>query len=119
MTSFAERIVIPGDHLGPTSNFSSFGDGVFERGGHLFAAVVGLARVLKTDNNTQLNVYRVDDRPTIVPKLGDVVLGKVLLVYLLSLDLTGGVFAHLVLLRLQKLQQNSPKFKFSQLVTFH
>jgi exosome complex RNA-binding protein Csl4 len=79
MALFVERIVVPGDHLGSSATHRP-GDGTFERDGQIYAAVVGNARLsvaLLAANMLQINVFRVDDRPTIVPKLGDVVLGKV------------------------------------------
>lgn len=105
--ALAGRVVAPGQRLCPASAGYAYGDGVYERGGFLYASVVGTVTakpetaVTETEPSTpqggsaavvtgvvsredvvphmlRIAVQRRDKkRDTVVPKVGDVVVAKV------------------------------------------
>jgi len=79
MSVQVDRIVVPGDLVGAANEYA-VGEGVYERAGRLVSTLVGVVRVVPAadgNNKATITVSRVDEKPTIVPKLGDIVLGKV------------------------------------------
>lgn len=110
MTAVEKRVVVPGDIIGNSNEYIP-GDGAFERHGTLFAALVGVRHVLPPSEEGQkptLSVTRIDEKPTLVPKLGDVVLGKVsLFVIHTSLDLSSIDFSKLGHKSFHKIRQTS------------
>ena len=100
--ALAGRVVAPGQRLCPAAAGYAFGDGVYERGGFLYASVVGtvtarpetavaesekdsalaatgvVSREDVVPNLLRIAVRRQDKkRDTVVPKVGDVVVAKV------------------------------------------
>lgn len=70
--------VVPGDLIGNTSEYKS-GPGSFTRGDQIRASLTGFVSLTSDDGQTPMvQVLRGNQKPTIVPKLGDVVVCKVL-----------------------------------------
>ena len=71
------RCVVPGDLIGSTLQYKS-GPGSFARGDQIRASLTGFVSLTSDDGEIpMIQVLRGNQKPTIVPKLGDVVVCKV------------------------------------------